>query len=206
VSTIDEGMQGNGFVTTRRGTGGTGMGFDLGVAGILENDIIFSAGIINLLGGTINWENDTKADSTYFRLTQHYLDDMMDSDDDITESSDTTYAVGAFSTELPRIIHLGVAREWDMLSVAFDLEKASIRSLGYDPAVRLSAGLELRLLPILPIRFGGSIGGVDGQASSFGFGLHVVGFQWDLAFRNRGSFFPTSSDGFSFATGFRLAW
>jgi len=206
IVTLDKGLDGNGFISSRRSMGGSGMGIDLGVSGILENDWIVSLGVINLVGGTINWTTETEVDSAYFKFNQHYIDEIIDSDEDFVSFEDTTYATGSFTTTLPRVIHLGLAREWKLVTVAFDFEKASVKALGYSTSPRLSCGAELRLLPILPLRAGVSFGGAAVRAGSVGLGLHLPGLQWDLAVMNKGSILPSETNGFAFATGFRLVF
>jgi len=204
VATTDEGFVGDGEMIVRSALGGQGMAFDLGVALMFRNNWVFSASWQNIYS-KINWNKETEELRYTFDMQPITFDDMADEDSDsLVESSDTTYSVAGFSSTLPTVVKLGIARSYKRLTWALDWEQGTSDGASQAITPRLSLGLEYRLVGFFPLRVGSSFGGDRGSIYSTGFGLYMGPLHLDLAVANNGSFNPSKTKGVHFAFGMGL--
>ncbi|MCP4580188.1 MAG: hypothetical protein GY839_01120 [candidate division Zixibacteria bacterium] len=204
VRTTEEGFVGNGEMIVRSSLGGQGTAFDLGVALVFREDWVFSASWQNIYS-KINWNNETEEMRFIFDMQPINFDNLADEDSDsLVESSDTTYAVPGFSSTLPTVVKLGLARSYKKLTWAVDWEQGTSSGASQAITPRVSGGLEYRLVNFFPVRIGTSFGGDRGTIYSTGFGLYMGPMHIDMAIANNGSFSPSKTKGVHFAFGMGL--
>jgi hypothetical protein len=86
-----------------------------------------------------------------------------------------------------------------------DYNQGLNNSLGNSTIPRFSLGTEWRLIPILPLRTGITVGGGDQFRWAFGFGLDVWVMSLDVGTENFGMLFsPKSFSMFSLAAGLKI--
>ena len=196
--------------------GGTGFGLDLGVAGVTKNrKTTFSVGLLNLLD-TFSWSIEARQDSLFatasdLRVTRFIdpdnrnIEDILDNED-VDDDGDVDFhkKIGeeSFSRSLPAVLRVGVAHElMERLTVVGNYDQAFSKGFGISTTPRLSSGVEYRLVPWFPMRFGLSLGGRWGSSSAIGFAIgpfelpHMQFSLLDLAVVTRGGFFPGISKG-----------
>ena len=204
VASSDYGFVGNGEMIVRSALGGQGTAFDLGVAMVFQNNWVFSACWQNIYS-KINWNNETEELLYTFDMQPITFDDLADEDSDsLVESNDTTYSIAGFSSTIPTVVKLGLARSYKKLTWALDWEQGTSSGASQAITPRLSAGLEYRLVNFFPVRVGTSFGGDRGSIYSTGFGLYMGPVHLDLALANNGSFSPGQTKGVHFAFGMGL--
>ena len=214
--TEDEGLFGidTGFLNPD--IGGHGFGLDLGVAGVTKNKkTSVSIGLLNLLD-TFSWSSNVRQDSLFvtaddLRVTRA-VDPDVDNFEDILDNEDVDgdgdvdfhklLDDESFSRSLPAMLRMGVAHEYSpRLTLVGNYDQAFSEGFGVSTTPRLAGGVEYRLVPWLPVRFGLSVGGRQGTSSSFGFALgpfefpHVQLRLLELAVATRDGFFPGLSKG-----------
>ncbi len=190
------------LISGRLAESGTGLGLDVGAAGVINKKLTVSMSFNNLLG-SINWSKGTQQ---YF--TSFLLDSTEYKDDFTIEPVDTSYTddIDAFSTRLPVVLHMGAAYEINKnITVALDLEQAFSQSMGYSDQAKLSVGAEYRPTPIVPLRAGFSFGGKWGWAMGLGVGFHMKALQFDFAYTMHRALLPAVSKGMSFGLGIKIA-
>jgi len=193
---------------------GTGIGFDLGMAGSLTEYMRVGVSVTDI--GSINWTRNVEeisADSTLV------VSDPLDPE----QSSGVEDAVNGesrpgpeFATSLPSMLRIGVAADLHKLPffrsflpgellVAADYSQGLVETAGSTLTPRFSLGMEWRPLPFLPVRTGVSFGGTDHYNWAFGFGFHFGLFDIDLATENVSWLFATRGTSYgSAAVGMRL--
>jgi len=196
--------------------GGSGFGLDLGVAGVTKNrKTTFSVGLLNFLD-TFSWSIDARQDSVFATATnlrvtrfidpeRRNIEDILDNEDvDGDGDVDFHKKVGeeSFSRSLPAMLRMGVAHEFmPRLTVVGNWDQAFTEGFGLTTTPRLSSGVEYRLVPWFPTRFGLSVGGRWSSSLSIGFAFgpfnlpHVQVRLLDLALVTRGGFFPGIAKG-----------
>jgi hypothetical protein len=207
IYTTDTGYVGNGTMLIRQALGGQGQAADLGVAVNFANSLVFSAGCQNIYS-KIKWNKDTKETRFDFEMKPVTFQAMSDNDinDSLTETSDTTYDIAAFSSTLPAVFRMGLARTGKHVTWSLDwaqgLSQGTIQSVN----PRISAGLEYNAIGVLPLRIGAATGGNKGTMFSGGFGLYMGPLHIDLALANYGVLKANDTKGATFACsmGFRF--
>jgi len=204
VATTVDGFTGNGEMIIRSALGGNGTAFDLGVALVFQDNWVFSASWQNIYS-KINWNKETEELHYTFDMQPITFDDMANEDSDsLVESSDTTYSIAGFSSTVPTVVKLGLARSYKKLTWALDWEQGTSSGASQAITPRVSAGLEYKLVNFFPVRVGTSFGGDRGSIYSTGFGMYMGPVHLDLAVANNGSFSPGSTKGIHFAFGMGL--
>ncbi|MCK4816442.1 hypothetical protein KA005_11800, partial [bacterium] len=152
ISTID--------IVYKTSEGGRGIGFDLGVAGAINDKWSVSVVLNNIFAG-IEWSNENwqyKITTSQDTLRADDLFDRGDSDKDIVVID--TLELDPFRTNLPAVFHFGVAYDLnDKLTFALDLEQAFGSNLGYSDKAQIAVGVQYAPTPIVPLRAGMSFGG-----------------------------------------------
>lgn len=186
--------------------GGTGFAFDLGAAMVLDkyrifdDDIVISMSLKNL-PSLINWSKDTERLHIDFAIDDFNFDTLTDSllSDSLIQSSDSTYAISSFSTNLPIVLKIGTYTSINKIKVAFEWEQGITSGVSQSTTPRLSLGGEYKPANFFPLRAGFSFGGGKGSMLSAGFGLHFNPFRFDFAIANSNSILPGRSKGLIFA-------
>jgi len=205
ILTTDSGFVGDAQAVIRSALGGSGQAVDLGASMIFAKNWVISAGLENLYS-KIKWDKETEETRFTFQMDPVTLETLLDSEDDdsLTETSDTTYPIGSFTTTLPAQLKLGIAKLGRKLTIAFDWSQATSSKYSQSTNPRVAGGLEYKPIGLLPLRIGAATGGNKGTILSGGLGLHFGPFHMDMAIAGCGSFIPAASKGVAFAYGIGL--
>ncbi len=205
VATTDSGFVGSGNMAIRTALGGSGYSADLGLAVRFEENWYFSAAWQNFYS-KLNWSNETEEIQFTFNMEPITIQGLSDStvSDSLVTSSDTTIAIPSFSSDLPAVIKLGLVKNFRKLTCSLDWEQATKDRPGFGLNPRVSAGLEYRPAGFFPLRVGMGTGGKQGSIYSFGFGLHLGAYHFDIGMANTGSPLPSHTKGAKFAIGMGL--
>lgn len=200
IVTTDSGFVGDGLMVIRSATGGSGVAFDLGMSMVFADNWIFSACWQNIYS-KLNWSKDTEELLLTFDMQTINYDNLADTtiNDSLVESSDTTYSIPSFSTTVPSVVKLGIARSYEKLTWALDWEQGTSPGASQSVNPRISSGIEYNHWGFLPLRAGISFGGNRGTLYSTGFGFHFGPYQFDMAIANSGSIIPGKTKGAAFA-------
>ncbi|MDP2886549.1 MAG: DUF5723 family protein [Ignavibacteria bacterium] len=192
---------------------GKGTGFDVGVSAQITHGLFVAASVTDI--GKIQWEkNIVQTDGRY---TLHMDDPFKSENTDSLERAvrGSNHAGEAFSSSLPTMLRIGVAIQSDELEalrflpgkmlIALDYNQGLNSSMGNVTKPRISMGLEYRLIPLLPLRTGISVGGGDIVRWAAGFGLDFHYICLDVATENFGMLFtPKNLQMFSVAAGLKI--
>ena len=214
VSPIN-GAEVDAWLVTNSAETGTGVGLDIGVAGVSRDRRgTFSLGFLNLLD-TFSWSSSPRQDSLFVRASDlritrfadedsRSIEDVLDNGD-VDGDGDTDFnkliSEDSFSRSLPAMMRLGIAYELQpKLTVVGNWDQAFSSGFGIETTPRLAGGVEYRLVDWFPMRFGLSLGGrSSGSSIGFAFGPFVLpGVQATLmetALVTRGGFFPGIAKG-----------
>ena len=186
------------YLTSR---GGRGWAVDVGLA--LQAPRGWTFGLnVGSAASSLTWDRDVER--TEWRAAATSLSAATEDFDAAVATSDTTYSVASYRTDLPTVVSLGAANSWRGLHYAVDVSRALESRLGYSSKTALNAGLEWRLSSWFRPRFGLGVGGASGRRSSAGLGLGLGPVKWDLAVANQGKILPGDTKGLSFASAFGL--
>lgn len=201
--TFSTGFQGEGSMTARTSTGGSGYSLDIGGSFRLNDNYVCGLTFSNLLS-SINWNNGTEEHYYHFQFDTLNLANM--SNDSIIVTDDYSKEISGFKSTLPVIMRLGMANISGKLTWAVDWIQGFKLAPGSSSKPRLAAGLEYRFIRLLPLRFGYSLGGGKGAGISGGFGLDFKLFYIDLAVSNHSTFNLNATKGLhvAAATGLRF--
>ncbi len=192
---------------------GKGTGFDFGLNGQIGEKIRVGISVTDI--GSIAWDQNLV--ETY----GSYSATLTDPFDSTQQASLKNGFKGAnrpgqpFTTALPTKLRVGLAFQTKDMPVLHyfpgnmlmevDYSQGLNNSLGNTTAPRFSVGTEWRLIPILPLRTGITVGGHDQFRWAFGFGLDIWIMSVDIGTENFGMLFsPRSFSMFSAAAGLRL--
>ncbi len=181
---------------------GSGFALDLGIAGTVKKDLTVSLSLMNL-GGEITWDKYPREFRFSFSadsLNVVKVAQDTTGGDSLYTTVDSSYAIGSFKTNYPTYLNLGIAYRlspedigieipWLIkdLVLAFNWRQGFSEGMGISKKAQFAFGLENGLLwGHLPLRFGLALGGRDGVVGTWGLGLELGAFIWDLAFENRG--------------------
>lgn len=195
---------------------GTGLGFDVGAS--VEVLGLFTAGLSITDIGSINWTKNAVIVSgdTTFKFsgysTQEKIDSLKQSFEDYVNSPNRKKYEG-FSTGLPTAIRFGVATDLKTL-LPFFPGRMLISADYFQPignahisfkSPKLALGVEWRLIGLLPLRAGISLGGFEGFALSVGTGINLPFMELNVATGNLNEVMPGGDlRHFSIATELRL--
>lgn len=174
---------------------GTGLGFDVGAS--VEVLGLFTAGLSITDIGSINWTKNAVIVSgdTTFKFsgysTQEKFDSLGKSFNNYVNSSDRK-KYESFSTGLPTAIRFGVATDLKTL-LPFFPGRMLISADYFQPignkhisfkSPKFALGIEWRLINLLPLRAGVSLGGFEGFALSVGGGINLPFMELNVATGN----------------------
>ena len=177
--------------------GGLGWGFDIGTAMKLNDKWDFSLSMSNALSN-ISWQ-DPKKEVGYFKGDSLYVISFDDSEEIGIEDSSWSIDKDKFSRGVPSVIRFGAAYREDGFLISADYIQAFTESAFYSTSPRFLLGTEWSGIGFLPLRKGVGVGGRLGTTLSFGFGLHLGSFKFDVGIMNRGFLNPNTSKGFNVA-------
>lgn len=197
-----ETVHAEGFYRTLSSTIGDGVAMDLGTSAKIDyRDIYVGLTLGNILGD-ITWEDVEAMENRFYRNDGLNVDSLTKNDywKNFLQQSDTTYDFGSVKTPLPR--YLLLAADLPYLNGKGDLFMSYYQGLndapGQNTKPRVSLGTEFRWIPVLPLRVGMALGGIEGSMFSGGFGLRLLGYQLNVgAAWQRG--FLADAEGFSIA-------
>jgi hypothetical protein len=181
---------------------GTGTGIDFGFAAQIRGFHVHLS--LTDLGG-ITWNrNVVEAYSSFVKVNEDSL---------VRALRGSNRPGETFSTALPSKFRLGVMVEDSAISFlrwipgrmifGLDYTQGLNESMGNTTSPRLSLGTEYRIIPVLPVRVGISLGGGYGFRVAGGVGLNLHFLQLDVGTENLGVLF-TPSDFNMFSFGVRL--
>lgn len=205
VVTTDSGLVGNGTLRVITARGGSGFAADIGLAVRFEEKWYFSAAWQNFYS-KVRWNRDSREHLFSFDMELATLEDLTDNalSDSLLSSSDTSYAVSSFSSTMPPVVRLGLAREYDKTTWTIDWIQGLEDRPGQGVNPRISAGFEYRHFRFLPLRTGFGFGGGQGSAYSFGFGVHREPFRFDMGLASFGTLWPSNAKGLKLSLGMGL--
>ncbi len=194
---------------------GKGVGFDLGVSANILGDIHASLSVTDI--GKITWDRNVFETTGRGAITiVDIASAARDSIRDAFAGQDNALP-GSFTTALPTRLRLGaMVRSGELrflrwmpgnMMLAMDYTQGLNQSLGNTTKPRFSLGMEYRIIPLLPLRTGISLGGGDKFRWAAGFGLDFYALTLDFATDNFGILFSPknfSMASFSFGLGFRI--
>lgn len=170
---------------------GYGWGMNIGAAAQLKDVWKFGISITDI--GAVSWSSGT---ATYSANGDVVFKDIIDSDvvDSLTNAMEPSgeYSSG-FTSGLPTALRMGVSVRIDKIvkgDFLGELELALGYNQGFNNGVNnttfplLSLGAEWKPFEIIPIRSGIVLGGFDGIAWSFGFGINARFVEFNLATSN----------------------
>lgn len=203
-STDIDGMHGAGRLMVDNALGGSGFGFDVGVAANLNSRWTASLALNNVVN-SLKWNKDTKRFIYTFTADSVTVQGIDDSDiDSVLVHSDEEIDIEPFSSSLPKQMRFGVARSSKRFTVAVDY----VQGLGNGPTVStkpmIALGTELRPIGFLPLRAGLAVGGRNGLSSAIGFAFDFSLFSWDFAIASRDGMFSGKGAAFAFNWMFRF--
>lgn len=193
-------------------TSGGGIGLDLGVAGIINDQLSFHLGLLNLSPGItwtgstyevhLNASADTISVGTFMELDEEAeetdLDSLTSYDSDVTR-------IGSFGTPVPVLLRMGATYRWKRIALNVELEQALSSGLGHNFVPRLALGIEYRPIRVFPLRAGISLGGRFGLVGAIGLGLDLRAFVWELGIGNTG-LTPRGLKGLGVSTGLKISF
>lgn len=196
LATLVTGYDGSGDLAARTASGGIGFTLDLGAALQINKDYTVGATLFNFLSA-IRWNRETEEHRYTFFFDTVTAVNM--SNDSLFVSTDTTIAIGPFTSHLPSTIKVGLARTRGSILWAVDWEQGFKKAAGSSTTPRISAGGEYHALRFLPVRAGFGLGGKQGSTFACGLGIEVSRFHLDLAVANYNAIVGSSGKGLTFA-------
>jgi hypothetical protein len=196
VITLETGFEGEGTMIAHTATGGTGYAVDIGAALKLSDNYTVGASITNFISN-INWNKETEEHGYHFQFDTLTLDNM--DNDSLVVSDDYSIDIPNFQSKLPSVLRVGLANTSGKLLWAVDWEQGFKLAPGVSAKPRISVGAEYRLIGLLPLRAGYSIGGDKGTVISGGTGLDFSLLYIDVAASNHSGFNFSKSKGLHLA-------
>ncbi|MCG8608620.1 DUF5723 family protein, partial [bacterium] len=195
---------GSGILVIDSALGGNGFAFDIGAAARMSRNWTISASLTNAVSN-INWNKDTERFTYSFSADSLSVDQVEDSDiDSVFVDSDETVDIEPFTSSLPSELRIGIARTTRRFTFAADLRQGLQRIAGVSTTPEISFGTELRLIGLLPLRGGLSVGGKRGLSSSAGFGFDLSFLTLDFAVASKGGIVAGKGVGVAFGMMFKL--
>ena len=191
-----------------KGKTGDGVGFDLGAAAKVSDQLTLGLSFVNLVGfinfGEVELQH---ADISYNEpgLNIDNFDDFGDfiegvAEDSITDYSYTTDAKYALPKSM--IMSANYRYNW-WLTVEADYQQGLNNTAGGSTTPRLALGVQAQYVRWLPVRCGFALGGYQGTTFAFGFGLDFRSYQFDFGIAAQRGLF-NKSKGVNFAISHRL--
>ncbi len=180
-STSSTGFYGRGEMTFLEADRGSGFALDAGAALELSSGLTLGL-TVNNLASNINWSEGAK--QTRFDFNVDTLTILSGSPDSIIRSIEQETILPEFSTNLPRTLKAGLAKNGARVSFDFDLEYRLHEDLTL-ARTALAGGGELAVLPVLPLRAGMRWAETEGVTLAGGAGLKLGLWYFDFAAQSR---------------------
>lgn len=203
VATFATGFEGEGTMIARTATGGNGYALDIGAVLKLNDDYTAGVTFSNLLSN-ISWNDETQEHGYHFEFDTLTIDNM--GDDSVVVSDDYSNDIPGFSSRLPVVMRAGLANTSGKFIWAVDYLQGFKLAAGSSSKPRLALGAEYRIINLIPMRAGYSLGGGKGSLFSGGIGFDLSLFYLDLAVSNQSIFNFEASKGVyvAISTGLRF--
>ena len=191
---------------------GSGFGFDLGVSARMSDKLTIGVALTGI--GGITWNQNVAEFKSDAVLT---FDDLTN-EDEVDSLFDEILGDGKYITEitskLPAVLRIGVAFDVHNYFRKGDFPGTLVAAIDYNQGLnytaigttkpRISIGAEWRPAEVIPIRTGFSFGGRFGFAWSFGTGVDLGLFEFNIsAYNFRTLLMANSAEAVSFAIGSR---
>ncbi len=203
VTTAMTEISGEAYASAVTAEGGSGYGLDLGASWQALGGWSFGLAMDNVVTN-LDWNGTVER--TEFNVTASDLNALNDDLDESVADSDTTYAIEGYSTDLPRRLRLGAARDTGSLLLAADYVQGFEDRAGSSATPQINLGAEWRPLGWLAPRAGVSLGGSAGTGAAAGLGFQAGFWQLDLAVMNRGGFSSGATRGLGFGMSTRFVF
>lgn len=199
-------IRADGQAYLRYAKGGDGFSFDWGMVGEIS-DHWRTFFMMEHLGAQVRWSRQPKMMYTTFILDGTNIDEILQTDrqwDEVVVHSDSSYHIHPFTSRIPLVLRLagqyqrGRFAAWGEYGIGLR-ESALTTNRG-----RLALGGEYRPWRFLPLRLGLALGGKTKFMFSYGFGLRIGAFAYDLALQQIGGILPTQLRGIGLVSGFSL--
>lgn len=191
----------DGQARLRTARGGQGWGLDLGMTAVITPRLRLALYAENLITD-LRWNRRCERLLAGFTLDDTNIDRILEEDldlENVVTHSDTTLAIPAFSTRLPRRWHLSASYlrpRWLVSAEWRGGEKAATLLGGSEQAL----GGEYAPWRFLRLRAGVGHAAESGWSSACGLGVLCGGLRWDLAWQGVGSLNPGAVRGGGLAT------
>jgi hypothetical protein len=172
----------------------------VGAALKLGDDYTVGVAVQNF-AGSISWSRETEEHGYLFSFDTMTVDNM---EDDYVVSDDYSEEIPSFTTSLPRVMTVGLANTTGRLLWAVDWVQGFETAAGSSARPRLAAGVEYRLIGLLPVRLGYGTGGLRGSGFAGGFGLALSPVILDFGFQTGSSLSASSAKGLNLAVSLGL--
>jgi len=190
------------------GKSGDGVGFDIGGAAIISDQLSVGLSLMNIVG----FVNFGEVEGTYEEFTYNEpglkidnLDDFGEFIDEVEADSITTVK---YTTEtryqMPKYLIMSANWKCDWwLTVEADYQQGLNNTAGCTTIPRLALGTEINYIDWLPIRVGYSMGGIQKTTYAIGFGLDFAHYDFDFGIAAQRGIFNYSK-GINLAISHRL--
>lgn len=200
ITTHSDAISGGGEIVLRHALGGRGVGLDFGISGLIRDHWYISASISNIINH-LKWQRQTRLFQYQFTLNETNIEtlDNIARLDELYRTVKDTVKLNSFSTRLPEIFRLGMARIFNQWLFSIDYKQGLRDLAGASLNPELSAGVEYRLSRKLALRTGLVLGGDSGYACAIGLGSHFWIFYWDIGCSWIQALWPGNARGYAFA-------
>ena len=196
-------ISGEAYAAAVTADSGAGLGLDLGASWQAPGGWSLGLALDNVVGH-LNWSGSVER--TEIRVTAAELNAFNGDLDNAVTDSDTTYAAADYSTNLPRRLRLGAARDTGTLLLAADYVQGFADRAGTSATPQLNLGAEWRPLGWIAPRAGLSLGGAANVGVAGGLGFQFGFWQLDVAVVNRGGFSSGDTRGLGFGLSTRFVF
>ena len=189
VTTFD-GLQGSARALMTTAEGGSGYSADLGLAAELDGRWRFGLMLESLLG-SVTWKSGVER-----HLWTAEADSVLLGQEDIEDAvvrADSTWSVDRASSSLPRVLTLGIQREWSRLTLALDGSVLMGEGTGRGEGASALLGAEWKALSWLRPRLGLGLGRQEGAVA--GLGLRLGALHLNFMGGTRNGYLPGGSRG-----------
>jgi len=196
-------IDGEVYVATESATGGRGYGLDLGLAWQTASGWQVGLAVDNVVG-SVRWDRGTT--HREMRLTAAGISLTNGDLSKAVANADTSFASSGYTTSLPLMTRLGVARQLGSFVVAADYAQGFTSRRATSSAPQINAGVEWHPLSFLQPRLGLASGGENGQSVSVGLGLKLGPWRIDAAAVSRDGLSAGDNKGLAVALGSELVF
>ncbi len=199
LTTGFEGIAGDGYIQLRSANGGSGMSFDLGLSGILKNNLVISMALLNI-AGQMRWDKEVQVLEYGIQSDSLTVEALINEDaDSLISDIQREYTGDPFSSVLPLQLNVGIAypvADWLLSAQYIQIMQ---KGTGTNKVPYFAVGAEWRRLKFLPLRFGMGFGGVHKFSASLGFALRLGPLTSNFAFQTINQLLPNRGTGYGFA-------